>query len=205
MPAHLINCLTSILAKKRIQRVCSAVHAGWEISVSASSRLVVVFGKLAKPSYAAGWICMCDDSQHPQPISCIYRSLVECCCLFIWRYVPLRRRRVWDRARVCWSPPSPLKNTSASRLYPRKKTRYLFVIPVNSCPAMFSNIKVKKKSYENCQLLSFEKSWMLNISILQDDLNEWSQCSIWAAGSKVRTNNTKQFYSSRRYKWMVAV
>ena len=39
-----------------------------------------------------------------------------------------------------------------------------------------------------------------NSSTLQDDPNEWSQCSIWTASSKVRTNNTKQFYSARRSK-----
>ena len=39
-----------------------------------------------------------------------------------------------------------------------------------------------------------------NSSTLQDDPNECSQCSIWTAGSKVRTNNTKQFYSARRSK-----
>ena len=33
----------------------------------------------------------------------------------------------------------------------------------------------------------------INTSILQDDQNEYSQYSIWTAGSKVRTNNTKQF------------
>ena len=37
-----------------------------------------------------------------------------------------------------------------------------------------------------------------NSSTLQDDQNEWSaQYSIWTAGSKVRTNNTKQFNSAR--------
>ena len=39
-----------------------------------------------------------------------------------------------------------------------------------------------------------------NSSTLQEDQNEWSQCSIWTTGSKVRTNNTKQFYSARRPK-----
>ena len=34
-------------------------------------------------------------------------------------------------------------------------------------------------------------------SALEDSQNEWSQCSVWTAGSKVRTNNTKQFYSTR--------
>ena len=72
-----------------------------------------------------------------------------------------------------------------------------------------------------------------NSSTRQDDQNEWSQCSIWTAGSKATTNNTKtvllgktiktnghsvvfgqlvqklqqttpkQFYSARRSKWMV--
>ena len=37
-------------------------------------------------------------------------------------------------------------------------------------------------------------------STLRDNHNEWSQCSIWTAGSQVRTNNTKQFYSSGRSK-----
>ena len=35
-------------------------------------------------------------------------------------------------------------------------------------------------------------------STLQDYQNELLQCSIWTAGSNVRTNNTKQFYSTRR-------
>ena len=39
-----------------------------------------------------------------------------------------------------------------------------------------------------------------NSFTLQDDQNEWSQCSIWTAGSKVRTNNTKQFYSAKTIK-----
>ena len=39
-----------------------------------------------------------------------------------------------------------------------------------------------------------------NSSTLQDEQNEWSQCSIWTVGSKVRTNNTKQFCSARRSK-----
>ena len=43
---------------------------------------------------------------------------------------------------------------------------------LHSCPAMFSNIIEVKKIYENCQLLSFEKSWTLNNSTLQDDQNE---------------------------------
>ena len=57
---------------------------------------------------------------------------------------------------------------------------------------MFSDIKEKIKS-ENPHILIFEKPQTLNTSTLQDDQNEWSQCSIWTAGSKVRTNNTKQF------------
>ena len=44
-----------------------------------------------------------------------------------------------------------------------------------------------------------------NRSTLQDDENEWLQCSIWTAGSKVRTNNTKQFYCTRQSKRMVTV
>ena len=37
-----------------------------------------------------------------------------------------------------------------------------------------------------------------NSSTQQDNQNEWLQCSIWTAGSKVRTNDTKQIYSTGR-------
>ena len=40
------------------------------------------------------------------------------------------------------------------------------------------------------QLVKKLEQIILNSSTLQDDQNEWSQCSVWTACSKVRTNNT---------------
>ena len=54
----------------------------------------------------------------------------------------------------------------------------------NSCPAMFSNIKVKKI----LKILNFYilRNHEHDTSTLQDDQNERSQCSIWTtAGSKL--------------------
>ena len=52
------------------------------------------------------------------------------------------------------------------------------------------------------QLVQTSEQITLNNSTLEDDQNEWSQCSVhvWTAGSKVRTNNTEWFCSGRQSK-----
>ena len=60
---------------------------------------------------------------------------------------------------------------------------------------LFKTIKMDGHSVVFGQLAQKLEQITPNNSTLQDDQNEWSQCSIWTAGSKVRPNNTKQFYS----------
>ena len=63
-------------------------------------------------------------------------------------------------------------------------------------------IKMNGHSVVFGQLVQMLEQITPNSSTLQDDQNEWSQYtySIWTAGSKVRTNNTKQFYSCKTIK-----
>ena len=53
---------------------------------------------------------------------------------------------------------------------------------VRTLVLLFSNIKVKK----NWKFSTFKFWENINTSIRQDNQNEWSQCSIWTAGWRVR-------------------